>query len=369
MKKITILKTGIIAAALVLSVNVFGQGTSVIIDMESSQTSDWTLENTTSGQSAVISIETSSQTTSARSGAKYLKSTDYYSTAGIHFKYTPAYIVVPNGHYAHTIAYFGSSENSSTLKAIPCFTGDVASTPTGALIETRDITTRKNHAKQNTSGNDANMYFRYRTYGASTQAIYCDDVVIYTSSNSSTDLTAPVAPSVYVANSATSFSWSAATDDNTGVQKNVILRTSTANATAPVLLNQVDYKVNDVIGDWTVIAVENGDVVTYADAAPASTNYYAVVARDLAYNYSTALTTPSTTTSLENTSAKSFNVVGVNNSIELSALTVGNEMSIYDLTGAKVFAQTVKTSEMSVNVPKGIYIVRVANNVVKVSVR
>ena len=82
-------------------------------------------------------------------------------------------------------------------------------------------------------------------------------------------------------------------DTLTGVQMTYILRTVNTESNAPVLINQVAYGVNEMnqVGDWTIIAELEKGSATYTDQAiNAGASYkYAIIHRDLAYNYSEAL--------------------------------------------------------------------------------
>lgn len=190
----------------------------------------------------------------------------------------------------------------------------------------------------------------------------------------STDVTAPTAPTNFAADLGTkAISWTEGSDA-VGVKKTYILRATNTAATAPVLTQQEAWVVNGTIGDWTVVGIVAGGTTTFTDATAAtSTDYvYAIAHRDMAYNNSDALVSATvnyTSTGVENTSVSKFNVIGGINKIELNSLPAGNELSIFNLAGAKVYRQMIETSQLSVNMPKGVYIVRVANTVSKVVVR
>jgi hypothetical protein len=73
-------------------------------------------------------------------------------------------------------------------------------------------------------------------------------------------------------------------------------------------------------------------------------------------------------TGLKNTQ-NDFKCYSTNCSLELRNVHAGDEVVIYSLTGAKVVAKNLNTTNASFPLSKGIYLVRVANNVQKVVVQ
>lgn len=76
-----------------------------------------------------------------------------------------------------------------------------------------------------------------------------------------------------------------------------------------------------------------------------------------------------TGTSLDRNSVADFAYITNANGIEFRSLKQGAELSIYSMTGAKVYGQIIENSNLSVNLSKGIYMVRVADKVSKVIVK
>ncbi len=188
------------------------------------------------------------------------------------------------------------------------------------------------------------------------------------------DAIAPTAPTNFAAVLGTKeLSWTEGTDA-VGVKKTYVLRATNTAATVPVFTQQDAYAVNNVIGDWTVIAVVDAGTTTFTDAtAVESTDYlYAIVHNDLALNNSEALVSSTvnyTSTSVDRNSVNNFEYISNANGIEFRSLKQGAELSIYSMTGAKVYGQIIENSNLSVNLSKGIYMVRVADKVSKVIVK
>ncbi|MDR3679549.1 MAG: T9SS type A sorting domain-containing protein [Flavipsychrobacter sp.] len=155
------------------------------------------------------------------------------------------------------------------------------------------------------SSSSTRYYFsapRKTTSGAAN--IYLDDGILYTSlaSNPTVDTIKPATPSAVtgtVSGNLVSLGWTSNVDNSngTGVQATIILRNSNTSASAPVLNDQAQYSVtggaagpDSVAGGWKIISTTGGATdVSYLDATPAPGGYiYAVVLRDLAYNYSVA---------------------------------------------------------------------------------
>ena len=128
-----------------------------------------------------------------------------------------------------------------------------------------------------------------------------DDIVVYVSSNSSVDLTAPN-PATSASASETEITWTPGTDANTGVQATLIWKRIDGTDHDLTLNNQGIYALAategpkvDQSGHWELVKVLAGDATKYsASGTFASKMEYAIVHRDLAYNYSepTYVTTP-----------------------------------------------------------------------------
>jgi hypothetical protein len=64
-----------------------------------------------------------------------------------------------------------------------------------------------------------------------------------------------------------------------------------------------------------------------------------------------------------------FQCFSAEKSVELSGLTAGQVVLVYNIASAKIIAKTVNSSSASFSLPRGIYMVKVANSVKKVIVK
>ncbi|WP_026711804.1 beta strand repeat-containing protein [Flavobacterium filum] len=243
----------------------------------------------------------SASTTNARTGANSLLHTT--SSTGSNVAHTNANTIsVPNNNYGITIAWAIGSNANARASAGGTLNTVTNSTPIATIGTTL---TRLTYASaQNTSGTTQNFSGRVSSRSVSgSTSLYFDDVIIYSSTTATPDLTKPTSASAFTSGSITSnsigFSWTNGTDSATGIQNTIILRTTNLSASTPVMNDQGVYSVaggtsgpNVVSTDWSVISVSVGSGATsFTDNSVASgTSYkYAVIHRDLAYNYSNAL--------------------------------------------------------------------------------
>ena len=264
-------------------------------------------ESSISGADWTTAGGATNSSTSPRTGVYSLAHTT--STTATTQAHTNANIIsVPNLSYGHVIAWaVGSTANadSSIGGTLNVTTNNTAfpGTPYGTTL------TRLTYvSSQNTSGGALNFTSRLRSRSKTatvSTTIYWDDVIMYTSTSNTPDLTKPTAPTVFTTgatlyNSVT-FSWTNGSDAATGIQNTIILRTTNTGASTPVMNDQGVYAItgspassgpSTVSTDWTVISTSVASGVTsYTDTSVAAgtTYLYAVIHRDLAYNYSTAL--------------------------------------------------------------------------------
>ncbi len=131
---------------------------------------------------------------------------------------------------------------------------------------------------------------------SSTSNVYFDDVMIYTSTLSSADLTDPNSPvslSATTAGNNITLSWNNADDEQSGVDGVLILRAPGINVSDPGVLDQVTYNATTSsvgptsAGSYTV--VYNGPIATSTmDNPGANGSYtYLIYMRDKAFNYTT----------------------------------------------------------------------------------
>ncbi len=278
-------RLGLLAIVLGVSLSVTGQ-TPTNGGFESGSTTSWT----TAG---------SATTTSPRTGLYCLEHTTSSTSNVAHTNST--IIAIPNSSYAHVIGWaIGSNTNSRASCG-----GTLNATAASAAITTIGTTlTRLTYSVQNTSGTSQNFTPRVNTRSVTgSTTLYWDDIIMYTSTSATPDLTKPTIASAFTSGTITSssvtFSWTNGTDAATGIQNTIILRTTNLSASTPVLNDQGVYSTsggasgpNTVNTDWTVISTSVGSGTTsYTDnSVVASEDYlYAVVHRDMAYNYSTSL--------------------------------------------------------------------------------
>ena len=126
-----------------------------------------------------------------------------------------------------------------------------------------------------------------------------------------------------------------------------------------------------MIDDWKVIASMPNGTTTYTDnSALTNENYkYAVAHKDLAYNYSHALMSDNISSGIANKKRTTFSCIGVKGSIELAKLQTDVDIVVYNIYGAKVANIKSNTSNISISVLPGIYLVKVGNEVAKVMVK
>lgn len=307
--------------------------------------------------------------TNVRGGAKVMALEFSAGSNGHHVQNLVDKIVVSDQHYFHMIAYTATSDVSFGYTFPTAKLGDWAPTPSFTSHSEALVFERKVTSRQNTQEDSLNCFPRLRSKaqgGACT--IYYDDIVLYSSTDENPDLVGPSKAENYQLSPTNVLTWTEGVDALTGVQATLILRTSNASAIAPEMKDQVAYDTTGInrIGDWEVIAVLPASTTSYNHV---NEGYeYAIVHRDLAYNYSTALVDEDDISTLESETLISFKCYGNKGRIDLEELKTNTLISIYNLGGIKVFNQKAKSTHLSVDVPQGIYFVKVRDEVTKVVV-
>jgi len=294
MKTITLnFKTGILSVVLLFSsFSVNGQNPTNG-GFESGSTY-WTLTPSGVYTPSVVSTE-------PRTGSNHLK-ISYSATDGSNYKTgtVSSAVDILTGQYFHVIGWVKRVGVQGTL--VFGVSGAINETPSSATLTTSYARyTRKSNI---VSPSDGTCQIVVRTKSSGAGNIYCDDIVAYASTSSTTDIVKPNAATGLTI-TGNVLSWTEGTDANTGVQQTYILRTTNASATAPVLSDQVAYAATNTVGDWTVIGTVNVGTATYIDnsAVEGTSYYYAIVHRDLAYNNSVALESKITVSSNANISS------------------------------------------------------------------
>lgn len=257
-------------------------------------TNFWTTTGTAGATNARTGINALSHTTSSSSNVAHTNST---------------IISIPNLQYGIVIGWCVGSNGATTASVGGTLNATTSSTSTNNIGTT--LTRLVYSSAQNTSGSAQNFTCRVNTRstgGATT--VYWDDVIMYASTTATPDLTKPTSATTFTNGSINSnsvnFTWTNGSDAGTGLQATIILRTTNTSALTPTMNDQGVYSVtggtsgpNIVSTDWTVISTTVGSGTnSYSDnTVAASTSYkYAVIHRDLAYNYSIALVSGTITT-------------------------------------------------------------------------
>jgi len=144
---------------------------------------------------------------------------------------------------------------------------------------------------------NGHTYYPY-LYGRSTTGaainIYFDDVIIFTSTYSTSDITEPVGAangvSVSVSGTSITLNWSNGTDAESGIDGIMILRASGGQTANQAVKDQCNYNTNTTYGPATIgsyTVIYNGTAIsTYTDNTGANGSYtYLLLMRDKAYNY------------------------------------------------------------------------------------
>lgn len=316
--------------------------------------------------------------TNVRAGLKVVALEYADATSGHHVQNIVDKIVVPDQHYFHLIAYTATN-NTTYGKTFPTAKlGDWAPTPTFTGHNAAMVFERKITSRQNTQGDSVNCYPRLRSRADGGACfIYYDDIVLYAHESSSADLDPPAQADNLTLNivgeNNMEVNWTEGLDDLTGVTATLILRTTNQSADIPDLKPQVAYGTTGLenAGDWEILKILSGGTTSFRDETrtPGESYTYAVVHRDLAYNYSQPLLGEDEVIALAEKKTYSFKCYGVTGAIEFKDLVPGNAISVYNISGSIVFNQHIHHSQFTLFVPEGIYIIKIAGEVVKVIVQ
>lgn len=259
------------------------------------------IENGTTGMNkGDCSIAVS--TDAPRTGAQCLSTA--YNGNGLKKWYPDVTFAVPQNFYLHIIGYAkllstdgtASSPNTQAYAEVR----DIGSSGIGEQINLTTSWQRITDSKKASSNKTGVKAYFWRKHTAKEEVLF-DDVIAYVSTSSSVDLKAPNAATSAQATE-TEITWTPGTDDNTGVQATLIWkRTSgtdddlTLNPQGIYALAATEGPNVDQSGHWELVRVLAADATSFnAVGTFASNERYAIVHRDLAYNYSTPtyITTP-----------------------------------------------------------------------------
>jgi len=239
-------------------------------------------------------------TTNARTGLKALIHTTASSSNVGHSN--SSVISVPAGNYAHVVGW--AIGNNSSSRA--CCGGTMGTSTSSAAVAIIGTTlTRLTYSVQNTTGTAQNFSCRVntRSFNSVSTTVYWDDIIMYTATSGIPDTVKPASATAFTTDSHSAssiqFSWTNGIDTGTGIQNTIILRTTNLSAGIPIMNDQGVYSTaggtagpNTVSSDWAVLsASEAATATSYTDntVAQGASYKYAVIHRDLAYNYSGAL--------------------------------------------------------------------------------
>jgi hypothetical protein len=272
---------------------------------EDNLTGNWT------GTASSETVSINSAAANSRTGAYSLKVTTTSTGTGNKQWYSTApYLTSGSNIYMHFVYWAKAQDAGTSVDASyryvtalpPTGSGSSANAASGAAVA---LSTTQWTRVTNTATTSSLRYYMpgpRKTASTGATVWYMDDGILFTSSNAVVDTLDPGAPAALAGTASgnlISLNWTSNTDNGvgaTGVTATLLLRTVNTNAAPPELNDQGVYAAaggaagTRTVGDWTVVNDNIGaTATTYLDAtAPAGNVKYAVVLRDLAYNYSTA---------------------------------------------------------------------------------
>lgn len=296
-----------------------------------------------------------SSTTNIRTGSKNMSLTT--SSTSNQAMTNASTINVANNEYAHVIAWAQGNNANSRASVGGSLNGSAGSTG----IQTIGTTlTQLTYSKLNSTGSVATFSCRVNSRSVSgTTTLYWDDVVMYSSSGSTPDLTSPSVPSNVttgtVTSSSVTFTWTQGSDEGTGIQNTIVLRTTNTSATAPTLNNQGQYSTlggtsgpNTIGADWTIISITvSGSTTTYTDntVSPSTSYKYAIIHRDLAYNFSSAALSSTITTGAA--TSPTISIASTMNDFGSIAVHTTSDVQSYTVSGTNL------TDNITITPPTG----------------
>lgn len=244
-------------------------------------------------------------------------------------------------HYVHYIAYLRkNTSNDVTLNSHCMYAGSEFGkvSPSSALTSSWSRITNKAQRTGNTQSYSS-VEIRFQTTTSTVgDKVYIDDVVAYvTDSDVPTDLTAPSSATSATA-TASQISWSNGTDSGTGatgIQNTLIWKRTSGSSNDLSLNDQGIYSLTategpstDQSGHWTLISASVAADATSYSGTFTSGDVYAIVHRDLAYNYSS----PTYVTIIDESADPEVTAVTINgeaiSASDLATLTAEKEVTI-----------------------------------------
>lgn len=253
------------------------------------------LENGTTGIITKDQCDAANVSTDVpRTGLKCLTTTAN-SNSNKRWYITPTF-AVPKNSYLHVIGYTklestdGTAASNNTQANADAYVGSASNGTTVNLTTSwQRITATSGKASSDKTGATA----RFLRKHAGKLAVLFDDIIAYVSTNSAVDLDAPTS-ATSAAGTETELTWICGTDDNTGIQATMIWKRTSGTAEDLTLNNQGIYALAategpkvDQSGHWELIAASLAADATSYSGTFEGNEVYAIVHRDLAYNYST----------------------------------------------------------------------------------
>lgn len=251
-------------------------------------------ENGTTGMNKGECGSIAVSTDAPRTGAKCI-STVY--TGGTNFRrwYPDVTFAIPKNSYFHIIGYAKLESSDATTPGpgtqayVNAYVGgDNNGTPVNLTTSWQRITKSYGKAGSDKTGAVARFYRKH----AGKKAVLFDDIIAYVSTNSAIDLTAPTS-ATSASGTETELTWTCGTDENTGIQATMIWKRTNGTAEDLTLNDQGIYALAategpkvDQSGNWELIAASLAADATSYSGTFAGNEVYAIVHRDLAYNYS-----------------------------------------------------------------------------------
>ncbi|MBR4564985.1 MAG: InlB B-repeat-containing protein [Paludibacteraceae bacterium] len=262
-------------------------------------------ENGTIGMNKGTCGSIAESTDDPRTGSKCI------STAfnGTDAKYWNPYVTfaVPDGSYFHVIGYakLKSDDTSNSNNTQAYADARIFKSKLGTQLKLTTLWQRFTASSDKSESDESGAMARFYRKHANTKEVLFDDIVAYVSTNQEADLTAPTKATSASATE-TEITWTPGIDTNTGVQATLIWKRIDGTADNLQLNNQGIYALTatdgpkvDKSGHWELVKILDGDATSYSESEQfGSLERYAIVHRDLAYNYSepTYVTTPDLTT-------------------------------------------------------------------------
>lgn len=294
-------------------------------------------------------------TTNPRSG-KYRLDVTQTTTAQKSISDTGFLVTVPSTgtNYIHIIGYAYENSSFTDKVRMAAKSIDGGTSITGTATKVSASWTRLTAKGIATNGKQYYPQFISSGSGSSGGDKYAfDDIFIYTSTNSTTDVTKPNSPTNFTvatnSNNNVFLKWTDGTDANSGIGGVLILRTDGSyTSTIPTVLPQVYYSTDSTKGltsfvqnskTWTVI--HNGNALgSFTDLTNSGSSYtYVVYMRDKAYNYSTGVMSIVTTSATISPNTDNFDIRMLPDKI--INITFNDAVSISSIVDSRIPSNTL----------------------------